>query len=164
VRASLAPGLRNARLLALLIPGALLAGAWAFQLIGKLYPCEMCHWQRWPQYGALVLALLAFVTGGPRVKATLVAGAAALIAVSGLIGVFHAGVEYHWWQGITACTQTVSTAGLSTDQALKELLAAPIVRCDAAQWTLLGVSLAGWNALVSLIGAVWIGTQLRKRQ
>jgi disulfide bond formation protein DsbB len=58
----------------------------------------------------------------------------------------------------------VSTAGLSTDQALKELLAAPIVRCDAAQWTLLGVSLAGWNALVSLIGAVWIGTQLRKRQ
>ncbi|MEH3035019.1 MAG: disulfide bond formation protein B [Sphingomonas adhaesiva] len=155
--------LRNARLLALLIPAALLGGAWAFQLIGGLYPCEMCHWQRWPHYGALVFAALAFVTGGPRGKATLVAGAAALIAISGLIGVFHAGVEYHWWQGITACTQTVSTAGRSTEEALKDLLAAPIVRCDAAQWTLLGISLAGWNAVVSLIGAALIAMQLRRR-
>ena len=56
MRASLAPGLRNARLLALLIPGALLAGAWAFQLIGGLYPCEMCHWQRWPHYAAVLVA------------------------------------------------------------------------------------------------------------
>jgi disulfide bond formation protein DsbB len=152
-----------ARRLALLIPLVLLGGAWAFQLIGGLYPCEMCHWQRWPHYGALVLAALAFVTGGARVKATLVAGAAALIAVSGLIGVFHAGVEYHWWAGITACTQTVTTAGLSTDQALKDLLAAPIVRCDVAQWSLLGVSLAGWNALVSLGGAAAIAILLRRR-
>ncbi|MBY0301358.1 MULTISPECIES: disulfide bond formation protein B [Sphingomonas] len=156
-------GLRNARLLALVIPAALLGGAWAFQLLGGLYPCEMCHWQRWPHYGALVLAVLAFVTGGTRVKATLVAGAAALIAVSGLIGVFHAGVEYHWWQGITACTQTISTTGLSTDQALRDLLAAPIVRCDAAQWALFGVSLAGWNAILSLIGAAVIATQLWRR-
>ena len=66
-------GLRGARLLALLIPAVLLGGAWGFQLIGGLYPCEMCHWQRWPHYGALVFAALAFVTGGPRGKATLVA-------------------------------------------------------------------------------------------
>ncbi len=156
-------GLRNARLLALLIPAALLAGAWGFQLAGGLYPCEMCHWQRWPHYGALVLASLAFVAGGRRVKSTLVAGAAALVAVSGLIGIFHAGVEYHWWQGITACTQTTSLHGLSTDQALKDLLAAPIVRCDAAQWSLLGISLAGWNALMSLVGALLIALQLRSR-
>ncbi|KTT70943.1 disulfide bond formation protein B [Sphingomonas endophytica] len=156
-------GLRNARLLALLVPLALLAGAWGFQLIGGLYPCEMCHWQRWPHYGALVFAALAFVTGGPRVKATLVAGAAALIAVSGLIGVFHAGVEYHWWQGVTACTQTTNLTGLSTDQALKDLLAAPIIRCDAAQWALFGISLAGWNALLSFVGAGLIVSQLRRR-
>ncbi|WP_288457376.1 disulfide bond formation protein B [uncultured Sphingomonas sp.] len=162
-RAANAIGLRNARLLALVIPAALLGGAWAFQLLGGLYPCEMCHWQRWPHYGALVLAVLAFATGGPRVKATLVAGAAALVAVSGLIGVFHAGVEYHWWQGITACTQTVSTTGLSTDQALRDLLAAPIVRCDAAQWALFGVSLAGWNAILSLTGAAVIVSQLWRR-
>lgn len=156
-------GLRDARLIALLVPAALLAGAWAFQLIGGLYPCEMCHWQRWPHYGAVVLALLAFLVGGARVKATLVAGAATLIALSGVIGIFHAGVEYHWWQGVTACTQTTSTVGLSTDQALKDLLAAPIVRCDAPQWLLLGVSLAGWNALCSLIGAALVVTQMWRR-
>jgi len=154
---------RLARWIALLLPLALLAGAWGSQLVGHLYPCEMCHWQRWPHYGALAMALLAFVTGGPRVKATLVAGAAALIAVSGLIGVFHAGVEYHWWQGITACTQTTNLSGLSTDQALKDLLAAPIVRCDAPQWSLFGVSLAGWNAVISLVGSGLIAAQLRRR-
>ncbi|WP_294355308.1 disulfide bond formation protein B [uncultured Sphingomonas sp.] len=154
---------RRARILAFLVPAALLAGAWSFQLIGHLYPCEMCHWQRWPHYGALVLAVLSFVAGGARTKATLVAGAAALIAISGLIGVFHAGVEYHWWQGITACTMTISGAGRSTDAMLKDLLAAPIVRCDAAQWTLFGVSLAGWNAAVSLVGAGVIGWLLRRR-
>ena len=153
----------RANLLALLVPAALLAGAWGFQLIGGLYPCEMCHWQRWPHYGALVLAVLAFVTGAARVRATLIAGAAALVVVSGAIGVFHAGVEYHWWQGITACTQTVSTAGLSSDAMLDALLKAPIVRCDAAQWSLLGVSLAGWNALLSLIGAALIVSQLWRR-
>ena len=151
-----------ARALALLLPAALLAGAWAFQLIGHLYPCEMCHWQRWPHYGALVLAVLAYVANR-RVRLTLIAGAAALIAVSGLIGVFHAGVEYHWWQGITACTMTISGGGRSTDAMLKDLLAAPIVRCDAAQWTLLGVSLAGWNAALSLVGAGVIGWLLRRR-
>ena len=159
--APLAP--RLAQRLAVVVPGALLAGAWAFQLVGGLYPCEMCHWQRWPHYGALVLALLSFVVRGWRPKATLVAGAAALVAISGLIGIFHAGVEYHWWQGITACTQTFSSAGLSTDQMLKDLMTAPIVRCDAAQWTLLGVSLAGWNALFSLVGAWAIVRALRAR-
>jgi disulfide bond formation protein DsbB len=155
--------LRSARWMALLVPGALLAGAWAFQLIGGLYPCEMCHWQRWPHYGALVLALLAFVVPGKAVRTTLIAGAAALVAVSGLIGIFHAGVEYHWWQGITACTQTVDPAGLSTDEMIKQLMAAPIVRCDAPQWSLFGVSLAGFNALFSLLGAATIVWMLGKR-
>ena len=155
-------GLRNARLLALVIPAALLGGAWAFQLLGGLYPCEMCHWQRWPHYGALVLAVLAFVTGGTRVKATLVAGAAALIAVSGLIGVFHAGVEYHWWQGITACTTTVSMAGTTPAERLAAIMSAPMVCCDAAQWTLAGISLAGFNAIFSLGGAITIFLLRRK--
>lgn len=153
----------RARWIALLLPLALLAGAWGSQLLGGLYPCEMCHWQRWPHYGAVVAAALAFLVGGTAVKRTLIAGAAALIAVSGLIGMFHAGVEYHWWQGITACSRTVSTEGMSADDMLKAVLAAPVIRCDAAQWRLLGVSLAGWNALISLAGAATIGWLLRKR-
>lgn len=152
-----------ARLLALAVPAALLGAAWAFQLVGGLYPCEMCLWQRWPHYGALALAALAFVVRDRRARLSLVAGAAALIAISGVIGIFHAGVEYHWWQGITACTQTVDTAGLSADAMLKAILGAPIVRCDAAQWSLLGVSLAGWNALLSLAGAVAIAMLMRRR-
>ncbi len=146
-------GLKRARLIALLLPAALLAGAWGSQLIGGLYPCEMCHWQRWPHYGALVFAALAFMDSPPALKRLLVIIAALAIAASGAIGVFHAGVEYHWWQGITACSRTVETSGMTADAMLKSILAAPVVRCDAAQWTLAGISLAGFNAILSLGGA-----------
>ncbi len=158
------PGFVTARWIALLLPAALLAGAWGSQLIGGLYPCEMCHWQRWPHYGAVVAVGLAFVIGGPSVRRTLVAGAAALIAVSGLIGVFHAGVEYHWWQGITACSTTITGEGMTSEQMLKSILAAPVVRCDAAQWRLIGISLAGWNAILSLGGTMAIGRLLGRRR
>ena len=142
---------RAARWLALLIPAGLLAGAWGSQLIGHLYPCEMCHWQRWPHYVALPVALLAFVPGLPQ--RMLVGIAALCVAVSGLIGVFHAGVEYHWWKGITACTSTADTSG---GNILDAIMKAPPIRCDVAQWTLGGISLAGFNAIISLGGALVI--------
>jgi disulfide bond formation protein DsbB len=75
--------------------------------------------------------------------------AAFLIAVSGAIGLFHAGVEYGWWEGITLCT----TNGASS---LEDILKVPLVRCDQVQWSLLGISLAGWNAILSLGGAAVI--------
>ncbi|WP_066821357.1 disulfide bond formation protein B [Sphingomonas mali] len=148
---------QKARALALLIPAALLAGAWGFQLIGHLYPCEMCHWQRWPHYAALPIALLAFVPGMPQ--RPLVALAAIAIAVSGAIGVAHAGVEYHWWQGFTPCTSTFSSGG----DTLSAIMNAPVVRCDAPQWTFAGISLAGFNAIVSLGGALIILVLLTRR-
>ncbi len=147
----------RARLIALLLPLLLLAGAWGSQLIGGLVPCEMCHWQRWPHYAAVVVAAFAFIVPGRSSKKTMIAVAAVLIAVSGLIGVFHAGVEYHWWQGVTACSTMATGEGVSTDEMLRRLLAAPVIRCDAAQWTLFGVSLAGYNAILSLGGAAVIG-------
>jgi len=148
---------QKARALALLIPAALLAGAWGFQLIGHLYPCEMCHWQRWPHYAALPITLLAFVPGMPQ--RPLVALAAIAIAVSGAIGVAHAGVEYHWWQGFTPCTSTFSSGG----DTLSAIMNAPVVRCDAPQWTFAGISLAGFNAIVSLGGALVILVLLTRR-
>jgi disulfide bond formation protein DsbB len=148
---------QRARALALLIPAALLAGAWGFQLIGHLYPCEMCHWQRWPHYAALPLALLAFVPAMPQ--RLLVTLAAIAIAVSGAIGVAHAGVEYHWWQGFTPCTSTFSSGG----DTLSAIMNAPVVRCDAPQWTFAGISLAGFNAVISLAGAAAIFTLLARR-
>lgn len=148
---------QKARALALLIPAALLAGAWGFQLIGHLYPCEMCHWQRWPHYAALPIALLAFVPGLPQ--RPLVVLAAIAIAISGAIGVAHAGVEYHWWQGFTPCTSTFSSGG----DTLSAIMKAPVVRCDAPQWTFAGVSLAGFNAVISLGGALAILFLLARR-
>ncbi|MFA5990213.1 MAG: disulfide bond formation protein B [Sphingomonas sp.] len=155
----------HARLLALLLPGALMAGALGSQYWGGLYPCEMCHWQRWPHYAAIALAALSFVVpGGQGVRKILVALAAFAILTSGAIGVFHAGVEYHWWEGLTACSTTISGSGGSVEDMLARVMAAPIVRCDAAQWRLFGISLAGYNALFSLGGAAIItALMLRKR-
>ena len=159
---SLTTAERRARWLALLLPAALLAGAWGSQLVGHLYPCEMCHWQRWPHYAALPLALLAFVVPQRSIAKAFVILAALLIAVSGAIGVAHAGVEYHWWNGFTACTQTVDLRGLGPEARLEALMRAPVVRCDVAQWSLAGISLAGFNAILSIGGAITILWWMRK--
>lgn len=150
----------TARWIALLLPAALLAGAWGSQLFGGLVPCEMCHWQRWPHYAALGIALLAFVAP-PSARRPLVWLAALAIAVSGAIGVYHAGTEYHWWAGMTACTSEIQSGG-STDDMLKAIMAAPIVRCDQPQWTLFGISLAGFNAIFSLGGALIIAVLMMR--
>lgn len=143
-----------ARAIALLLPAFLLLGALGSQYLGGLYPCEMCHWQRWPHYAAILLALAAFATAS-RVRASraLVLVAAVCILASGAIGAFHAGVEYRWWEGFTQCT---STAGSGSGNILADIMAAPMIRCDQAQWTLFGISLAGWNALFSLGGGAAI--------
>jgi disulfide bond formation protein DsbB len=148
------PSLR-ANALAFAVPAALMAGALGTQYIGGLYPCEMCHWQRWPHYVAIALAVLAFAI--PALRRPLVAIAALAILISGAIGFFHAGVEYHWWQGITACSQT------ATGSTMADILKAPIVRCDQAQWTLGGISLAGFNALFSIIGGVAVIALLTRK-
>ena len=151
-----------ARWIALLLPLTLIAGALASQYLGGLYPCEMCHWQRWPHYAALVPALLAFVVPQRSIRGSLVILAALLIAVSGAIGVAHAGVEYGWWQGFTACTSTVNFTGGSAADRLNAILKAPVIRCDVAQWTLGGISLAGFNAIFSLGGTAAILLLMRK--
>ena len=147
---------RRARALALLVPAGLLAGAWGSQLIGHLYPCEMCHWQRWPHYAAVAAALLAFAAPRPALARVLIVVAALLIAVSGAIGVFHAGVEYHWWHGVTACSGRLDLAGLSPAERLRRIMSVPVIPCDIAQWRLAGVSLAGFNAILSLGAATAI--------
>jgi len=138
--------LSYARLLALAVPAALLGGAYLGQYGFGLYPCEMCWWQRYPHFAALGFAALAYVV--PARSRILVALAAMSIIASGLIGGYHAGVEYRWWQGLTACTAPAAPdAGGS---ALDAILNAPLVRCDQVQWQLFGISLAGYNFLISL--------------
>jgi disulfide bond formation protein DsbB len=146
--------LARARGLALLLPAALLAGAWGSQLIGGLYPCEMCHWQRWPHYTAVALAFVALLLRGNGLSRALVLLAALAIFISGAIGVFHAGVEYGWWQGLTRCSTAIT--GGDAASVLDQIMKAPTVRCDEIQWSLFGISLAGWNALISIPGALAI--------
>jgi disulfide bond formation protein DsbB len=140
----------GARLLALLIPAGLLAAALGSEHIGGLHPCEMCHWQRWAHAAALPFALLAFTAPAqsPRSR-TLTLIAAAAIAVSGAIGVYHAGVELGWFEGITECTASGATT-------LEDIMNVPLVRCDQVQWSFLGISMAGWNAILSLGGAALV--------
>jgi disulfide bond formation protein DsbB len=146
----------KARALALIIPGALMAGALGSQYIGGLVPCEMCVWQRWPHYTAIGLAALAFVVP----QRALVWLAALAILVSGGIGVFHAGVEYKWWEGLTQCS--VLPGGGSGD-ILADIMKTPMIRCDEAQWSLFGISLAGYNAIISIIGATLITRLLMRK-
>lgn len=151
-----------ARAIALLLPAFLLLGALGSQYLGGLYPCEMCHWQRWPHYAAVLIAGATFLVPGRSLRASLVIVAGLLIGLSGLIGVAHAGVEYHWWNGFTACTTTVSMAGTTAAERLAAIMNAPMVRCDSPQWKLLGISLAGFNAVFSLVGAFTIFALMRK--
>ena len=141
-----------ARLLALLLPLGLLGGALGSQYVGGLHPCEMCYWQRWPHGAAILLAALAFTApaSSPRSR-TLTLLATAAIAISGAIGVYHAGVEAGIFEGFTTCT---ATRGMS----LQDIINAPLVRCDQVQWSLFGISMAGWNAILSLTGAALIVT------
>jgi disulfide bond formation protein DsbB len=141
-----------ARLLALLLPLALLAGAFGSEYIGGLNPCEMCWWQRYAHIAALVPAVLAFTAqaGSPRARALTLLAAAA-IAASGAIGVYHAGVELGIFEGFTTCT--ASSTGATTADIFRKIAGAPLIRCDQVQWSLLGISMAGWNAILSLGGA-----------
>jgi len=143
---------------ALALPLLLYGGALVSQYGFGLHPCEMCYWQRWPHQAAMVLAALALLLRrNDRAMRALTVLAAVAIAISGAIGIFHAGVEYGWWEGLTTCS-TTQTGPISLD----DIMAAPITRCDVPQWTLGPVSLAGFNAIFSLGGAAFVLALLRR--
>lgn len=155
--------LEKARWLALLVPAALLAGALGSQYVGGLYPCEMCHWQRWPHYAAVVLALVSFaMRGQPDKGRSFVWLAALAILLSGAIGAYHAGVEIGVFEGLTQCA-TTGASGSSANDILADIMATPLVRCDQVQWSFLGMSMAGWNAILSIgSGLVILWLSLRR--
>jgi len=127
---------------------AVIGGAWIFQYAIGLQPCELCYLERWPYYVAIVLSVLLLTTGAHG--AVWWIGLLALIFLgSTVLGAYHVGVEQHWIEGPTACTGGGSGAK-STEELMKFLQNQQPVRCDEVQWSLLGISLAGWNALTSL--------------
>lgn len=136
-------------LCAFLGSAALLGGAYYFQYVMGLAPCEMCWWQRYPHMVAIAAGLLSVAAlGHPRIAMWFALIAITALLVTAGIGVFHAGVEYKFWAGPQACTGGVPS-GLSVEQLKKYLLGAKMIRCDQPAWVMWGVSMAGWNAILS---------------
>src|ERR1700753_1260788 len=159
VHAAANPAL-TAALAVAVIAAATLAGAWFFQLVIGLVPCPMCLEQRYAYYLAVPIGLVvAFAAARDFPRGVVLAGLAllALMALGNAgFGVYHAGVEWKFWAGPTECTGPVGNFG-SAASLLEQLDKVKVVRCDEIQWTFLGLSLAGYSALVSLLMAVIAG-------
>jgi disulfide bond formation protein DsbB len=138
------------------IAAATLAGAWFFQLVLDIRPCPLCLEQRYAYYLAVPLgALVAFAASKAAPRPVLLAGLA-ILALAALgnawLGGYHAGVEWGFWQGPTDCTGPVGNLG-SAGTLLQRLDTVKVIRCDEVQWRFLGLSLAGYNVLISLLMA-----------
>jgi disulfide bond formation protein DsbB len=141
-------------LLATLGSAALLLGAFGFQHIGGLLPCKMCLWQRWPHAAAVVIGTI-LLLGGPRI---LVWTGGLAAATTGAIGTYHAGVEWRWWPGPTSCSGGGTDLGALDGGALLSLdTPTGVIMCDEIVWQFLGLSMAGWNAVIAFgLTALWI--------
>ena len=126
----------------------LLLGAYLSQHVGGLAPCPLCLIQRYPHFAVVALGLAAAVIGG-RVRVGLLGLSGLALLVSAGYGVYHAGVEQGWFA--SECAAPIS--GGSVDDIRAQVMAAPLTRCDEVPWSLIGVSLAGWNAIASVTTA-----------
>ena len=158
----------TAALIVALAGAATIAGAWFFELALRLKPCPLCLEQRWPYYIGIPLALivaLAAWRGAPRMIVAAGLAALALLMLWGAyLGVYHAGIEWGWWPGPQECSGPAEL-GPATDF-MKRLQNLNITRCDEAAWRFLGLSLAGYNALISAAlaaTAVWGAASARPR-
>jgi disulfide bond formation protein DsbB len=146
---------------AALVLAATVGGALAFQHIGGYIPCKLCYEQRIPYYAGIPLFGLAFVSarfGWPALLTRLLLAAGAiLMAWSGYLGIFHSGVEWGWWAGPTDCGMVTAPSGGSGQGVLDMLNEVIPPSCDKAALRILGLSLAGWNAVVSFVLALLAG-------
>jgi disulfide bond formation protein DsbB len=144
-------------LLAILLAAAAIGGAWFSELGLGYVPCKLCLWQRWPYYIALPLAATALARlAVPEARGALVllAGVLGVIFfISAGLGLYHAGVEWKFWLGPSDCGGRVITAAPSLEDFRKSLEKARVVLCDEAPMRVLGLSFAGWNAVISALVA-----------
>jgi len=125
---------------------AVLLGAYGFEILGGLAPCQLCYYQRIPYFTAIVLCGAAWFRPGLARPALVLLVLNYMASAS--LGVYHAGVEWMWWPGPASCT-VMGGSGLPVEELMAQILAAPVVRCDEVPWSLFGISLAGYNALIS---------------
>ncbi|MEM7720601.1 MAG: disulfide bond formation protein B [Pseudomonadota bacterium] len=152
---------RNMMLFAAFGSLALLVGAFLFQALGYA-PCKLCLWQRWPHGAAIAMGVLVLAMG-PLVLLAL-AGAASALTTAG-IGLYHTGVERGWWEGPTSCSGGGNALeGLTGDDLLSLDRPNDIVMCDEVAWAFAGLSMASWNAVISLaFAALWLTALQRAR-
>jgi disulfide bond formation protein DsbB len=135
------------------IAAATLAGAWFFQLVLDIRPCPLCLEQRYAYYLAIPLGALIALAAVRDVSRVVVLAGLAILAAAALgntwLGTYHAGVEWGLWKGPTDCTGPVGNLG-SAGNLLERLDTVKVIRCDEVQWRFLGLSLAGYNVLISL--------------
>lgn len=132
----------------------ILLAALSLQFIAGLPPCELCHLQRWPYVFASMFALL-MLTMPKTVNGALVSNQILFVILlvflfSALLASYHYGIEMQWWEGISSCTNDIKS-GDSLDELKTKLLSTPVVQCDQPAWQLFQISLAGYNALISLL-------------
>jgi disulfide bond formation protein DsbB len=137
------------------ISAATIGGAWFTEYGLGYIPCKLCLLQRWPYYFAVPLAAFAWVVAGPmkmRIAARpAFAMLAAIFMISVALGVHHAGVEWGWWAGPADCGGKISTGPASVNDLLTAMNNTRIVSCTEAPFRILGLSLAGWNAMISFV-------------
>jgi len=151
--------LQHAPGIVVVLASGTLGAALVSQYVFGLQPCELCLWQRWP-YVAAILFGLAAVFVPARLRATLlILAALAFVATAG-IGVFHFGVEQHWWAGLPSCSG--GTSASTVDELRAQLMGKPIVRCDDIAFQFLGLSMAGWNVIAATIWAAFAFVAARR--
>jgi disulfide bond formation protein DsbB len=132
---------------------ATIAGAWAFEWMGYA-PCDLCLKQRWGYYAGIPLALIAALAGPRGLKPGLYL-LALILAANAIFGAYHAGVEWKWWEGPSTCGGGSFSGGLPD-------LSKKAVLCNEAALRIFGLSLAGWNAVISATLAALAVSGIRK--
>ncbi len=126
---------------------AVLLGAYGFEIVGGLAPCQLCYYQRAPYFLAILACSAAWLR--PAWARSMFALLTPIYFTSASLGLYHAGVEWKFWPGPASCT-ALGNSNIPVEELLAQILAAPIVRCDEIPWSLFGISLAGYNALISV--------------
>ena len=144
---------------AIVLGAALLSQYW-----GGLAPCELCLLQRWPWEAAIALALVALIAGSRAALPWVALLLAIVFALGAAVAFYHVGVEQHWFAGPSACTAS-SGGAMTLEDMKRQILGTAPVLCDRVQWSLFGVSMAGWNLLASLgMAAICAGVVRRTRR
>ena len=154
---------RGAAVLVAVLAAATIAGAWFFQLVLGIVPCPLCLEQRYAYYFIIPFAVLVAIAASRGTSRHLLVLGFVVLAIAALanavLGTYHAGVEWKFWQGPTDCTGPMLDLGGGS--LLESIKTVKVIRCDEVQWRFLGLSLAGYNVLISLALAALAGWGVR---